>query len=124
MLNPAGGDFIDNCIEPDAVYEVVDPTLEILIKQMLNLPLQAGPVIISVPVLIIAYIVSRQPIKQITVLVVSVFADPIKDLGLKTVIGISCGSIFFFNSVGVVSLTSALLGGAIFFNVAREINHI
>lgn len=124
MLNPTGGDFIDECIEPDSVYEVVHPALEIVIKQMLNLPPEAGPVIISVPVLILSYIVSQQPIKQITILGVSVLADQIKDLGVKTVIGIGCGSIFFFTPVGVVSLTGALLGGAMFFNIAQGINHI
>lgn len=119
-----GGDFIDNCIEPDSVYEVVSPALEIVIKQMLNLHPAAVPVIISVPVLILSYIVSQQRIKQITVLGVSGFADQIKDLGVKTVIGIASGSIFFFTPVGVVSLTGALLGGAIFFNIALGINHI
>jgi hypothetical protein len=42
---------------------------------MLNLPPEAGPVIISVPLLILSYIVSRQPVKRVTVLGVSFFAD-------------------------------------------------
>lgn len=124
ILNPTGGNFIDECIEPDSVYEVVDPALEIVIKQMLDLPSPAGPVIISVPVLILSYIVSQQPIKQITILGVSIFGDQIKDLGIKTALGIGCGSIFFFTPVGIVSLTGALLGGAIFLNIAQGINHI
>jgi hypothetical protein len=123
LSNPTGGD-IERCIEPDSVYEVVHPVLELVIKQMLGLPPQAGPIIISVPVLILAYLVSQHPIKQLTILGVSVFADQIKDLFLKTVIGIGCGSIFFFTPVGIVSLTGALLGGAIFFNIAQGVNHI
>jgi len=124
MSNPTGGDFIDNCIEPDSVYEVVDPALEIVIKQMLKLRPEAGPVIISVPVLILSYIVSRQPIKQITILGVSVFVDQMKDLSIKTAIGIVSGSIFFIIPVGVVSLTSAVLAGAIALNVAQGITNI
>jgi len=96
--NPTVSDFIDNCIEPDSVYEVVHPALETVIKQMLDLRPEAGPVIISVPVLILSYIVSQQPIKQLTLLGVSVFANQIKDLGLKTVIEIGFGSIFFYSS--------------------------
>ena len=70
MSNLRGGKFIDDCIEPDSVYEVLDPALEIVIKQMLDVPPAFGPVVISVPVLILSYIVSRQPINQISILVV------------------------------------------------------
>ena len=124
ISSPTGGGFIDECIEPDSVYEIVHPALEIVVKQMLGLRPEAGPVIISVPVLILSYIVSQQPIKQITILGVSVFADQIKDLGIKTLLGIACGSIFFFTPVGVVSLSSVLLGGAVVFNIAQGINNI
>jgi hypothetical protein len=120
--NPKGGIFIDNCIEPDSIYELVDRPLEIVLKQMLNLPPEAGPVVISVPLLILSYIVSRQPIKQVTILGVSLFADKFKILAAKTGIGIVCGSIFFFIPVGVISLTSALLTGGIIFNVAQGIS--
>ena len=32
LSNSAGGDFVDKCIEPDSVYEIVDPVLEIIVK--------------------------------------------------------------------------------------------
>ena len=123
MSNLRGGKFIDDCIEPDSVYEVLDPALEIVIKQMLDVPPAFGPVVISVPVLILSYIVSRRPIKQITILGVSVFVDRVKSLAVKTAIGVGSGSVFFILPVGVVSLTSALLAGAIAFNVAQDITN-
>jgi ribosomal protein L24 len=89
---------------------------------MLNLPLEEGPVVISVPLLILAYIVLRQPIKQVTILGVSFFADKFQSLAVKIGIGIASGSIFFFTPVGVVSLTSTLLTAAIFFNIAQGIS--
>jgi hypothetical protein len=125
MPNPKGGTFIDDYdyIEPDSIYELVDRPLEIVLKQMLNLPPKVGPVVISVPLLILSYIVSRQPVKHVTILGVSLFADKFKSLALKTGIGIVSGSIFFFTPVRVVSLTSTLLTGAIIFNVARGISY-
>ncbi len=68
------------------------------------------------------YIVSSQPIKQVTILGVSFFVDKFKSLAIKTGIGIVSGSIFFFTPVGVVSLTSTLVAGAIIFNVAQRIS--
>jgi hypothetical protein len=120
--NQKGGAFIDECIEPDSIYELVDRPLEIVLKQMLNLPPEAGPLVISGPLLILAYIVSSQPIKQVTILGVSFFVDKFKSLAIKTGIGIVSGSIFFFTPVGVVSLTSTLVAGAIIFNVAHGIS--
>ena len=119
MSNLRGGNFIDECIEPDSVYEVLDPALEIVIKQMLNLPPASGPVVISVPVLILSYVVSQQPIKQITILGVSVFVDRVRSLGVKAAIGVGSGVVFFILPVGIVSLTGALLAGAIAFNVVQ-----
>ena len=124
MPNPTGGDSIADCIDPHSVYEVVDPALEIVIKQMLNLRSKTGPIIISVPVLIITYLVSQQSIKQLTILGVDVFVNQIKDLSLKAAVGIACGSIFFFTPVGLVALSSALISGAMLFNIAQGINHI
>lgn len=123
LSNLRGGNFIDECIEPGSVYEVVDPALEIVIKQMLNVHPAFGPVVISVPVLIIAHVVSQQPIKQITILGVSVIVDRVKSLGVKTIIGIGSGAVFFIFEVGVVSLTGALLAGAIALNVVQDITH-
>ncbi len=123
MSNLRGGKFIDECIEPDSVYEVLDPGLEIVIKQMLDVPPAFGPVVISVPVLILSYIVSRQPVKQITILGVSVLVDRVKRLAVKTALGVGSGSVFFILPLGVISLTSALLAGAIAFNVAQDITN-
>jgi hypothetical protein len=122
MPNPKGGTFIDECIEPDSIYELVDRPLEIVLKQMLNLPEEAGPVVISVPLLILSYIVSRQPIKQISILGVSFFVDKFENLAVKAGVGIISGSIFFITPVGLVSLTSGLLAGTIIFNVAQGIS--
>lgn len=68
MLNPKGSKFRNDSTNMHYVYEVVGLALEIVVKQMLNLPPEAGPVIISVPVLIISYIVAPQPVKQVTIL--------------------------------------------------------
>ena len=36
ITNLKVGDFIDKCINPDSIYELVDPTLEIVVRQMLK----------------------------------------------------------------------------------------
>lgn len=59
MSNPKGGAFIDNGIKPDSIYELVDPSLQVVVKQMLYLPPEAGPIVISAPVLVLSYISSR-----------------------------------------------------------------
>jgi hypothetical protein len=124
ISNPKGGAFIDESIEPDSIYELVDRPLEIVFKQMLNLPPEADPVIISVPVLISAYLISRQPIKLATILGVSFFVDKFQSLVVKVGIGVVNGSIFFFIPVGLGSLTGASLGAAIIFNVAQGIGSL
>jgi hypothetical protein len=119
--NPKGGAFIDQCIEPGSVYELVDRPLEIVLKQMLNLPLEAGPLVISGPLLILAYIVSSQPIKQITILGVTFFVDKFRSLAVKTGVGVATGSLFVVLPLGVISLTGAILSGAIMLSVAHGI---
>lgn len=59
LPNPRGGKFIDQCVEPDSIYELVDPTLQIVVKRMIGLSVQSGSIIISPALLILAYIVSR-----------------------------------------------------------------
>ena len=122
MPNPKGGAFIDECIEPDSIYELVDRPLEIVLKQMLNLPQAAGPIVISVPLFILAHIVSRQPIRQITILGVNIFADKIKDTAIKAAIGMAGGSIFL--SLGLGGLGTTILTGIILFNIAKGINSV
>ena len=90
---------------------------------MLNVPPAFSPVVILVPGLILGYIISRQPIRQITILGVNVFFDRVKSLAVKTAIGVGSGSVFFIIPVGVVSLTGALLAGAIAYNVAQNITN-
>jgi hypothetical protein len=124
MPNPRGGaSFIDECIEPDAIYELVDRPSEIVLKRMLNIPPEVGPVVISVPLLTLAYMVSRQPFKQVSILGVSFFAQKVKSLAIKIGIGILGGSVYFFIPLGVVSITSTVLAGAIFAGVAQEITY-
>jgi hypothetical protein len=55
---------------------------------------------------------------------VSLSVDKFKSLAIKIGIGIASGSIFFFTPVGVVSLTSKLLTGAIIFNVVQEMGYL
>jgi hypothetical protein len=123
MPNPKGGVFIDECIEPDSVYELLDRPLEIVLKQMLGLPPEAGPVVISVPLLILAYVVSRRPFRQVSIMGVTFFADKLKALSVKVAAGVVGGSVCFFTPIGVMSLTSCLLTGLIFFNVAQGITN-
>jgi len=103
---------------------LVDRPLEIVLKQMLNLPPENGPIIISVPLLILAYIVSRQPIKQVTILGVSLFADQFKSLAMKTGVGILGVSIFFFTPLGVISITTGMITAGIIFNIAQGISGV
>jgi hypothetical protein len=110
IANPKGGGFIDECIEPDSIYELVDRPLEIVLKQML--------------VLILSYIVSRQLIKQISILGVRVVTDQAKTLAVKTGIGIVTGSVFLFVPLGALSIMSTLIGGALILSVAQGINHL
>jgi hypothetical protein len=32
MPNPKGGTFIDDCVEPDFIYDLVDPHFQIVVK--------------------------------------------------------------------------------------------
>jgi hypothetical protein len=124
IAHPKGGGFIDECIEPDSIYELVDRPLEIVLKQMLDLHPEEGPIVISVPVLILSYIVSRQLIKQVTILGVRVVTDQAKTLAVKTGIGIVTGSVFLFVPLGALSIMSTLIGGALILSVAQGINHL
>lgn len=122
MLDLRGGRrrFIEECIKPDFVYELLDPGLEIFIKKMFYLPMTFNSVVIVVPVLILSCFIYRQPIRQMTILGVSVFVDQVKSLPIKIAIGVVSKSVFFILPVGVVSLTGALLAGAIVFNVVQD----
>jgi hypothetical protein len=123
-----GASFIDDCIELDSVYELVDRPLEIVLKRMLNLPPEAGPLIVSAPLFIFAYFVSRQPMAQITILGINFMFDKYKSLALKTAIGILSGSIFLMVpigivSIGLISLTTTLLTGVMIFNIFQGLGH-
>ena len=65
--NPTGGVFIDQCIDPDSAYEVIDAGLKIVIRRMLDSPSDVRQ-IISGPVLILTYFVSQKFLKQVTIL--------------------------------------------------------
>jgi hypothetical protein len=121
MPNITGGN-IDKCIDPNAAYELLDRPTEIVLKQMLIILPEAGPIIISVPLLIVAYVVSRQPLKQLTILGVDLVVDKFITLAFKIGLALGSGSIFFLIPIGVVSLTTTLLAGAILFNVVEGLN--
>ena len=61
--------YIDQCIEqPDRVYEVVSPGLEIIVKRMLRITSDIGPIVVSPSVLIIGYVVYIRSLNQLTLL--------------------------------------------------------
>lgn len=120
--NLRGGDFIDTCIDPNGAYEILDPNLEITVKQMLKLQPTAEAVIISVPVAILAYIVSQKPLRQISVLGINVVVSKAANLGLKTAIGFAGGLSLFVFPPGVITLTTGLLAGAMMYNVIQDIS--
>lgn len=122
MANPKGGAFIDNCIEPDSVYELVDPATEITLRKMLNLPLEAGPIIISVPLLILSYVVSRQPFKQMSFWGLSIFVHQARSVAIKAGIGVACGSAFFIIPAGFLNLASRIIGSATIMGFAMNFN--
>ncbi len=124
MFSPRGGKFIDQCIEPDSIYELVDPVLEVMVKRMLNLPPEAGPVVISVPVLILSYILASDPIRQVTMLGVTVATDKAKSISINAGLGLVSALPIFFLPVGVVTLTTTIISLGLFVSVARGINHI
>jgi len=71
---PKGGEieilpYIDQCLEqPDRVYEVVSPGLEIMLKRMLRITSDIGPIVVSPSVLIIAYVVYTRSLNQLSIL--------------------------------------------------------
>ena len=60
--------YIDQCLEPDRVYEVVSPGLEIMLKRMLRITSEIGPIVVSPSVLIIAYVVYTRSLNQLSIL--------------------------------------------------------
>jgi hypothetical protein len=120
MTNPKGGAFLDDCIEPDSIYKLVDRPLEISLKQMLNLPPEAGPIVVSVPVLILAYIVSTQPIKQITISGIQIFFEKYQTVAMKAGSGALGALILAFTPFGVIKLTAGLLTCALIINISQR----
>lgn len=119
MVNPKGGaSFIDECIDPNSVNELVDDGLGIVIRKMLDLTSSEGPLIITTPVLILAYIVYKKPFHQATILGVSFYTDHIFDLAIKTGTGVTGGLIALYLQLGLVTLTGAIFAVGIAANVA------
>ena len=83
MANPKGGEFIDECIEPDSIYELVDPNLQVAVRQALDLTGKKGPLIITAPVLMFAYIIAKNPIIQVVIGGFTVATDNFKIVALK-----------------------------------------
>jgi hypothetical protein len=88
IINPSGGDYIDICVDPDSIYEIIDSSLEIVVKRMLNLPISGGPVIISVNVLIIAYVVLNKPLSQLSILGTKIIAENISKFMVSFMMGV------------------------------------
>ena len=59
---------MDRFIELNTVYEITNLILEIVIKQLLGLPIEIGLIIVSAPVLILSYIISREVARQMDTL--------------------------------------------------------
>jgi hypothetical protein len=121
IANPRGVALVD-CFNSRSVYELVDRSLEIILKRMLNLPPESGPLIVSVPLLLLAYVVSRQTINQVTILGISVFTDKLSILMVKGTLGAIGGSILLFYAPGLVTLTTAIMTLGLVINIARGIN--
>jgi hypothetical protein len=123
LPNPRGGErFIDECIDPDSVYEIVDPASEIIVKnkKLLKLPTSAGPIIISSQVLIVAYIASQKIITRFNMFGFQFYIDQVKDVGLKTLIGSLSAGIFFFTPLNISSFLCAVLGVSMALNIVTN----
>ena len=117
MANPKGG--IDQCMDPDSVYEVLDPVLEVVIRRMLKVPMVGVTEIISPEVLIMSYAVATQAIKSLTILGFAVTVDRCKELGVKIILGVICSLAVVFNPIGfgLVSLTGGIVTLALVANL-------
>lgn len=123
LPNPKGGAFVDNCIESDLIYELVDTSVAITIRQMLDLPSQYGPVVVSVPVLILGYIVAYQPFNQVKIMGVNFVFEKIKNAALKAAVGTAGGfsALTLVGTLPLVSVTGAVLSLAIMLNIGFQV---
>lgn len=121
--NPKGGEgFIDQCIEPDSAYELVDPALQLTVRRMLDIPSEKGPLIISVPVLILAYLVRYQPLKQVGLLGLKMVVENYKIVAVKAGTGTVTGVLAAFLPVSPIPKLCGIAATLIF--VASTINGI
>lgn len=123
LPNPKGGAFVDSCVDPDLIYELVDTSVAITVRRMLDLPSEYGPVVVSVPVLILGYIVAYQPLNQIKIMGVNFLFEKIKTAALKAAVGSAGGlsALALAGTLPIVSVTGAVLSLAIMFNVGFQV---
>lgn len=129
LPNPKGGQ-IEKCIEPNAIYEIVDPSLEIMVKKMLDLPYASGPLVISPPVFILAYMVLQKPVQLFKLKGVKVLIENGREIVVNAVVGAVGGVMFILGPGqlmgGVVGLkalailTTTVLSGTIMYNVLNK----
>ena len=117
--------FIDKYIDTSSVYEVLDPRLEIVLRQMLNVPPSVDPIIISVPVLIMSYVVMRQPGKEISIWGLNIFMNRMKNVIAKSLMGLGVGAALLgLSTGGVISLIAGLLAASIVYNIFQNIHNL
>jgi hypothetical protein len=119
VLKPKGGAFIDDCVDPNFSYELMDNQLVIIIKRMLNLKPSAGPVIITPSVLFMGYYGSRELFNQLNLLGVTFLIENSRDFIAKIGIGVISGSILIFTPIGVTSLLVSVLVTTILLDLSR-----
>lgn len=119
--SPLGGALsIIDCIDPDDVYEVVDPSVELIVRRMIKALSKPKTEIVTPPVFIMAYSISRTLLNTYKLLGFTFCTDVALDVGLKIALGITTGSVFFMLPFGLMSLTSAIIGLAVATNLSFE----
>jgi hypothetical protein len=125
ISNPKGGGFIDECIEPDGVYEVIDRPLKIVLRQMLSLRGKSGLLLISADLFFAAYIASLSPFSQISILGVDFLVDKFRVLATKVVLAATTGSLFYVLPLPLgCGIAITILSSTLIFGAVKEFNKI
>ena len=108
------GGGIEDCIDPGEVYEVVDPGIEVVLRQRLDLPRITKPVVISTSVLIMTQYLRQHSFKQVMIFGVNIASTKIKEdlakVGLEFVASIiNAWLVPHLLIANITQLTSTLL---------------